>query len=234
MTFGDSSTPGARHLLVQLKVPTAVGTVIVRGGGRLSVLKEGVAVPGRPAEEGEWISAERLSAAKPGSEEVAKDELATWVLPPGTKTSVLRFTHEAQASDPKYAGWLGGAIILQERYANVAPQAQVAVSSQEEAAGKLTNSQDEQWKTWDNGTEGATQVVTSERFEWVMLIWPQAVKLVGLETLGTGFGTAEVEQYAGDASVHPREAEASQWKPVKTYAGLSSGYPLPFSPRVDV
>ncbi|MEO6786920.1 MAG: hypothetical protein ABI318_12380, partial [Chthoniobacteraceae bacterium] len=39
VTFGDSTSPGARYLRVGLNVPVAVGSVLVRGGGQLSVLK---------------------------------------------------------------------------------------------------------------------------------------------------------------------------------------------------
>src|SRR4051794_517143 len=34
VTFGESSTPGPRHLRIGLKAPTPVGSVIVRGGGQ--------------------------------------------------------------------------------------------------------------------------------------------------------------------------------------------------------
>ena len=37
--FGQSASPGVRHLRVGLLNPIAVGAVLVRGGGRLSVLK---------------------------------------------------------------------------------------------------------------------------------------------------------------------------------------------------
>ena len=230
ITFGDSATPGARHLRISLKAPVTIGSVLVRGGGRLSVLKEGAANGGDVNKDEDWTHAHRLVEGKAATVEAAKDEVVVWVLPPGTKSSALRFTHVAEPSDPKYAGWLGGALLLTDRYANVAPQAQVSTSAQEEAASRLINSADEQWKTWDNGAEGRPEVVTPEKPEWILLNWTKPVKLAGLETLGTGFGTAEVEMFTGAADVHPREAGPQGWKPVKSFSGLSSGYPLPMRP----
>src|SRR6185369_5479704 len=60
VTFGDSSTPGPRHLRIGLKAPTPVGSVIARGGGQLSVLRADVAYPGDPAKDADWIAAERI------------------------------------------------------------------------------------------------------------------------------------------------------------------------------
>jgi len=39
LTFGESKTPGARHLRIGFKNAVALGSVLVRGGGQLSALK---------------------------------------------------------------------------------------------------------------------------------------------------------------------------------------------------
>lgn len=58
-----------------------------------------------------------------GVGEVGADGFALWVLPPGTMTRALRFTHTAQPTDKLYAGALGGVLVLAERVANLAPRA---------------------------------------------------------------------------------------------------------------
>ena len=47
IAFGDSKTPGARHLRIGFTTPIPIGSVIVKGGGQLSVLKARRRIPGR-------------------------------------------------------------------------------------------------------------------------------------------------------------------------------------------
>ena len=59
VTFGAQRTPGPRHLRIGLLREVACGSVLARGGGRLSVLKPGAAYPGDPADDAQWIPAQR-------------------------------------------------------------------------------------------------------------------------------------------------------------------------------
>jgi hypothetical protein len=223
--FGESAVPGVRHLRIGLKAPMAIGSVLVRGGGQLSVLKADAAYPGDLAKDADWLPAERIKGAEVSREEVGNDDFAIWTLPPGTTTQALRFTHTAQASDPKYGGLLGGAIIFQDRLANIAPQAQAVASARDETVAKIINETDEGWRPWDNGKDGAAQPVTPEHPEWLMLVWPRAVSLKGLEALWTGFGAADVQIFTGPPDKHPREASDAEWKTIKSVSALSNGYP---------
>ena len=47
LPFGDSKNPGVRHLRVGFKQAVPVGSLLVRGGGTLSVLKPAAAAPGK-------------------------------------------------------------------------------------------------------------------------------------------------------------------------------------------
>ncbi len=229
VTFGDSSAPGARHLRIGFKAPVRVGSVIARGGGSLSVLRAAAVYPGDPNKDADWTPAERIAGAEVSRAEVDREDIAVWTLPPGTSTRALRFTHVAAPADPKYAGWLGGALVLAERVVNVAPQAMIVASERDEAAAKVIDSKDDTWKAWDNGKDGGSHVISSEQPESITLIWPTDVSLQGLETLWTGFGAADVQAFAGSASQHPRDADAT-WKTIKNFSGLDNGYPFPFWP----
>src|SRR5258708_5204515 len=57
--FGVSKVPGPRHLRVGFKREILVGSLLVAGGGKVSVLKPGAPYPGDPANESEWLPAER-------------------------------------------------------------------------------------------------------------------------------------------------------------------------------
>ena len=230
VTFGDSAAPGPRHLRMGLKAPVPIGSVLVRGGGRLSVLRADAAYPGDLARDADWLPAQRVIGAEISGEEVGRDEIAIWVLPPGTVARALRFSHTAQASDPKYAGWLAGALILPARVANIAPQALAAAGTRDEAAAKFNNGKDDQ-KPWDNGATGAAQAVSPEHPEWVMLVWPRAVSLSGLQAVGAGFGAAEAQVFTGRADTHPREAGEADWKTIQTFTKLENGYPVQIWPN---
>jgi DNA-binding beta-propeller fold protein YncE len=224
-TFGESTTPGPRHLRVGFKTPLAVGSVLVYGGGRLSVLKPDAAYPGNLASEADWLPAQRIKNDAVSQDEVSAEELAIWVFPPGTKTRALRFTHDAKASDPKYAGKLQGAIVLADRLVNIAAQAIASASARDEAASVLNNDKAGHNHEWDNGKEGASQRISAEHPEWVQLTWPQAVQFDEIETVNTGFSEAAVQIYVGPKDKHPREAGPADWKTVQHFAKLTSGYP---------
>ena len=204
---------------------------MVRGGGQLSVLKEGAASPGDLSREGDWEPAERIRSGAGHREEVGREEYAIWTLPKRFATRALRFTHTAQPADPKYAGWLGGALVLGERLTNVAPQAQVLASARDEVASRITDEQAAPWNPWDNGKEGGALLISPEQPEWLMLAWPRALELSGLQALWAGFGAAEVQVFTGTAEEHPREAGESAWRTLKTFEKIENGYPLSLAPN---
>ena len=232
VTFGNAATPGVRYLRIGFKAPLTVGSVLVRGGGSLSVLKSNAAYPGKLDEESQWVPATRLLKDQASKVEVDREEYAIWNLPPGTQTRALRFTHTANPADPAYAGWLGGAYLFSERLTNIAPEATVSASAREEEAGKVNdNSSNKTWQVWDNGKEGASVPIAPDHPEWLILTWPNAVKLRGLNALWSGFSSAEVQAYIGPPTRHPRESHNEDWKTIRSFSGMENGYPLQLWPN---
>ncbi len=58
--FGAGRANGVRHLRIGFTQNIAVGSVLVRGGGTLSVLKPDTAYPGDVANDAQWLAADRL------------------------------------------------------------------------------------------------------------------------------------------------------------------------------
>ena len=182
--------------------------------------------------EEDWIAAERVQGRQVARTEPGSEEFALWVLPPGTDTRALRFTHRSEAADKTYAGWLGGVYVLGERWANLAPQAQAGAGSHNEAAFKLNNdSNDGTWAAWDNAPETNAPPISPEHPAWVLLHWPAPVRLAGLNLLWAGFTAVEVQTYAGRAETHPREAADTDWKTIATSDQIESQYPRALGPN---
>ena len=233
VSFGDSEKSGIRHMRIGWKAPLTVGTVLVRGNVRVSALKADAAYPGNMANEGEWISAVRLKGGDVSKDEAAPEICVVWVLPPNTVTRALRFTHSAAAGDKRRAGWIAGISLISERLANIAPQAIVIASAWNDetarmAAARIVNESYDSWGAWDNGPDGGAKVVSPENPATVTLIWPQAVKLRGLNALWAGFASAEVDMFKGAPDRHPSEATEADWQLVKKFDGIENHYPRQF------
>lgn len=221
--FGDTKSPGPRHLRIGFTAPVAVGSVLVRAGGRLSVLKPDASGRGDLADEAQWLPAERLRGREVSRAEAEHDDFALWVLPPNTKTRALRFTHVADTTEKTYAGWLGGFCVLRDRLANIAPQAVVAASSNPQHAALIVNEHHEQWQAWDN-VEAAGMLPVAERPAWITLVWDRPVTLVGLNALWAGFGAATAQAYTGPADRHPRAAGEADWRTLRSFTSLDNKY----------
>ncbi|MGB2614285.1 MAG: hypothetical protein WBD63_03240 [Phycisphaerae bacterium] len=224
-SFGDSEKSGIRHMRIGWKTPLTVGTVLVRGNVRVSALKADAAYPGNMANEGEWIPAVRLKGGAVSKDEAAPEVCVVWVLPPNTATRALRFTHTAAAGDGSRAVWIGGIYIISERFANIAPQAIVPASGRNEetarmAAARIINGIYNDSPEWDNAPDAGAKVVSPENPATVTLIWPQAVKIRGLNALSAGFASAEVDVYKGAPDRDPFEAKEADWQLVKKFDGI--------------
>lgn len=227
VTYGTSKKPGIRHLRIGLLSEVAIGTIIADGGGRPSVLKSGVAYPGNLNNDADWLPAKRIVGGQISDKESSKAEFALWVFPAGTKSRAIRFTHKPLAADENYEGWLGGAVITQERYINIAPQAIVSTKSNNHQAKLLTNGISDNWAGWANRDEkelpGAdVPVISKINPEWILLTWSQPVKISKLLAPWVGFGTAEVQTYKGPANQHARDAGESQWQTIAGFTGIES------------
>ncbi|MBN2475476.1 MAG: hypothetical protein JXB62_12770 [Pirellulales bacterium] len=230
--FGEGRAIGARHLRIGFAEPVTVGSVLVRGGGSLSVLKSDVAHPGDLADDSQWINAERLLDGEPSRKEVGREDYAFWVLPSEMQTRALRFSHSPSPGDPEMAGWLGGVWIHERRFANIAPQARAQSVAREDVSAKLIDeSNNRTWSTWDNGAQGAALQVSPEHPEMVTLTWPKPVNLSGLCLLWTGFSAVEVDAFIGGASESVREAADSSWRCVGSRSGMDALYPMALGPN---
>ncbi len=232
LSFGDSKNAGARHLRLGWKTALRVGTMLVRGNVSVSVLKPDVNYPGHAGDDADWLPAQRLKHGVATREEPGREDYTLWVLPAITSTRAIRFTHTAAFADANYAGWLGGAMLLSERFANLAPQAVAITSTTDERSAKLNNeSNDGTWGAWDVLRETNAAVISAERPETILLAWPMAVSLRGLNALWAGFGAADVQIYNGPADQHPREASDGDWQSLISFTNVSNGYPLQMSPN---
>jgi len=237
LAFGDSATAGPRHLRIGFKKDVPVGSVIVRNGGKLSVLKPGATYPGDLAKEEDWIPAQRLDQGEVSDAELTKKEVGIWTMPPGTQTRALRFTHVAEATDADYAGSMGSLFVTADRWVNIAPQALSGTSIASKNAPRINNGNDDSDRPWDNLDRGqpapeSAPVVSPQNAPWVLLTWPKAVKLGALVATDCGFGTAEVQAYSGSADHHPRDAGDADWKTIATFTGMKHGYPTQLTPNV--
>jgi hypothetical protein len=229
VTFGESGSTGLRHLRIGFREPVTIGSIMVRGGGKLSVLKATSDYPGDLANDQQWLSAERVSNGSVSQSEVGRDEYAMWVLPRPTPVRALRFSHEAAATDKTYAGWLGGIRVFEQRLANLAP---FALASSNLDTGHpeylIDGKQTPPWERFDSHDKSPARpqdVVSESNPAWVMLVWPKPVTLRGFAALSLGAITADVQVYAGPQSRHPREAHEEDWHTVRRFEKLDPEYP---------
>jgi hypothetical protein len=224
LLYGAGSQPGVRHLRIGFTAPEQIGSVLVRGGDQLSVLRAGASYPGNMADDAQWIPAQRLVKGQPSADAVDINGYALWILPAGTTTRALRFTHTAAATDATYTGSLGGVYLLSPRLANLAPLASVSVSANTKAASLLVDEQYNGWLAWDNGPAFG-HAVTPATPETILLTWPKPVALSGLAALWAGFNGADVQVLAGTDNGDPQSAPESAWhaiSPANAPAGTQS------------
>ncbi|MBA3936287.1 MAG: hypothetical protein H0X38_02410 [Planctomycetes bacterium] len=226
--FGASSMAGVRHLRIGFTRALGVGTVVACAGG-LSVLKPGAAYPGDPGDDSQWLVAERQSGSALSTAAEIKD-YAIWVLPPGTVTRALRFTHTAATVDQRYAGKVMGVWLLAERFANVAPAAAASSGGAGRTADRLNDQRDNDWGTWDNGEHGQEQPVSPEHPAWVMLAWAKPQAIAGLVGLTVGASAIEAQVCTGPADLHPAQADETQWRTVVPATPTDPGYPKALVP----
>lgn len=225
--FGEGRASGVRHLRIGTTETVAVGSVLVRGGGVLSVLRADAPYPGNLADEAQWLPAERLVNGSGSTRPVENEGYALWVLPSGTKTRALRFSHTPRPGDRELAGWLGGVWLLGGRYGNIA-QALVQSAARDDVSVRLVDeSNNRQWQTWENAEKGAAQVISPRAPEFVTLTWPRPVALTGICLLWTGFAAVEVEAFRGPDGANVREAPATSWQRIASRADMDALYPLP-------
>lgn len=232
VAFGKGRSLAARHLRIGFTEPLTIGSVVVRGGGQLSVLKPDVAYPGDLADQTQWIAAERLVDGQLSQAAVDREEYAVWLLPPGTDSRALRFTHTPAAGDPDLAGWLGGVWIESTRFGNIAPQAVVRSTARDDVSARLVDrSNNHMWKTWSNGEEGAPQPISLRNSETVTLVWSQPVRLSGLCLLWTGFAGVEFDAFVGSADTPLHDADDSDWQTVGGRSEMDPLYPMALGPN---
>lgn len=236
--FGKSKNLGVRHLRIGFAKPVPIGSVLAGGNIRVSVLKAGAASPGDPADEAQWLPAQRLRDGRvTGDELEGRGEFALWSLPPGTQSQALRLTHTASEAadvggDGLYAGSVSGIYVLPERFANIAPLAAAGARNSNEKASRLNNGKvDGYWSGWENINGDSKETLAAAKLikddpEWVMLAWPRPVTLRGLAFLVPFFCAADIQIYKGDASTHPRDAAEADWETVTSVSGLRTLYPL--------
>ncbi len=230
--FGAGRETGLRHLRIGFGKEIALGSVLVSGGGTLSVLKASSAYPGDLNDDSQWQPAERLVNGAASHAEVLSGDYALWLLPPGTQARALRFSHAPAAGDPEMAGVLGGVWIIPERLGNVAPQALVQSRARDDVSAKLVDeSGNKTWQAWDNGEQGAALPISPEHPEIVTLAWPASVQLNGLCLLWAGFAAIKIDTFTGADNLTLQDAPESSWQCIATKSGIDPLYPLPLGPH---
>jgi hypothetical protein len=227
--YGESKNPGLRYLRIGFNSPIAIGSVLTAGGGSLSVLKPGASYPGNLTDESQWIPATRLVRGQVSTNEAGDGEYAFWVLPPGTKTRAIRFSHQPKITDQQYAGSVSGIYILSQRDTNIAPLGKASASDKSDIADRLNNDTYEMWNAWEN--LGLDSKTTSANKPWVMLKWAKPVSINGLVAMNAGFMAADIQALDDKFTGSPDDAKESDWQTVGQFTDAQLIYPYQLCPN---
>ncbi len=234
-SYGDTNEPGARHLRIGFQKAIPAGSVLAMDGGSLSVLKSDAPYPGDMGNEAHWLPATRMVDGQPGTLETGEKDFALWVLPPGTRTRALRFTHIAKVTDEKYAGLLSGAMVIPERFTNEAWNATAAASTHSQDAHKIINGNHDDWGSWQNQDKGkapaGAKAISEENSEWLTLAWRKPVEIDSLVALWAGIASAEIQTYTGPSDRNPKDATGSDWESIASFTNIQHNYATRFWPN---
>lgn len=227
LKFGKSNTPGPRHVRIGFTEPVSAGTILAVGDVFVSVLKPDAPYPGNPGDDSQWLPLERIAAGEVTFAPTADYQCAAWLLPPGTQTRALRFTHDASKLDSDFSGTLRAVQLFNERVANLAPQA-AASGAVSKRVDKINNENYDGWTAWENlaEKEGDRFRSIAEDPELLILTWPEPVTLRGTAFWWAGFGTGEIQTYVGPVGRHPKDSADKDWQTVETLEGVKNGYPI--------
>ncbi|MFM5987571.1 MAG: hypothetical protein ACKO9I_20010 [Sphaerospermopsis kisseleviana] len=225
-SFGGGKDLGPRHLRIGFGKAVRIGTILARGDCAVSVLKPEAGYPGDLADDSQWLAAERLAGGRIATDHDGGAVGLVWTLPAATDTRAIRFTHIPRATDRDYAGRLHGVSILSERFANIAPLARATASANGDVADRVINGWPNTHDPWNNWNDANPPRPIADQSPWLTLSWDSPQNFRGLATLFSGFSAAEVSIYSGPADRHPAEAGDADWKRVKSFSGISNGYPL--------
>ncbi len=234
IVFGSSRQPGKRHIRIGFTNEIPVGTVLVAGNVSVSVLKPDVAYPGDMSDENGWLPAQRFDNGSLVTLDGKENSYEFWILPPGTKSRALRFTHTAKITDNNYAGKIKGVMVLPDRMSNLAPSASVA-SSISKNTERINNKSYDSWGAWENYPKRQvpedSPVLSEEHPEWIVLSWQEPVVLNGLVTLWSGMSAVEVETYIGKGVPNAKSKNPADWKSMGIFKGITEAYPWVFWPN---
>lgn len=230
IVYGADRDTGPRHLRIGFKQAIRVGSILAGGGGEASVLRSDVAYPGDLANEAHWIRAERVVLGKTEAAGLGRYDIALWVLPPGSSTRAVRFTHRPQATEKETSCPLAGVYLLNERLLNIAPAARIVSASNLQTAAKLVDGKYDTYGAWSNWEEKNKPLPVAERPAQIVLAWPRPVPVCGLFIGNAGARTILVEEYVGPSDRHPREGRDGDWREIKTVDKLDCLYPYAFAP----
>lgn len=228
-TYGAGRETEVRYLRIGFTQAVPVGSVLVGGGGALSVLKADATYPGDLADDSQWLPAKRLVNGAESNAEIATGAYGLWVLPPGTMTRALRFSHTPAPGDREMAGKLAGIWLLPDRLGNVAPQSLVQSRARDDISMRIVDESHN--RIWANAEDGAPLPVSAEHPEIVTLTWPKAVTLSGVCLLWTGFAACEIDAFTGADDANVREATEASWARVGSGRDLQTWYPSQCGPN---
>ena len=229
VNYGISNNLGYRHLRVGFHNAVVVGSIIAEGGGKVSVLKPDAPYPGDFNDESQWIPAQRLVKGQLSDKELDAGIYGVWVLPVGTKTRSIRFSHQPSILDANYSCVLSGAWVTAERLCNRAPESVITTKSSNQKARLVNNEAKDYWGAWANldaksQMVAKSPIISKDNQEWILLTWPQVINLNGLIALWSGFSVAEVQTYIGPKDKYPSGGDDSQWQSIAAYQLKTSIY----------
>ena len=220
-------SPGRAISASASRPPITVGSVLVRAGGQVSMLRPTAPYPGDLADESQWMPAEHVARPPAADPKTADEQYVLWVFPKAARDAgaCVSRTRPGRSIAASRVGW-AGPTCSRQRMANVAPAATAVTDANGEAAARINDeSNNGMWGAWDNGPEGGPQPVSPQHPVDVLLAWRQPVAIRALGALWAGFAAAEVQSFEGPADRLPREAAESDWRTVAHWEGLENQYP---------
>ena len=209
------------HYVIVLKEPVPVGTVLAYGAWRVAYLKAG-AEPDA-AKDDAWAE-----VAYPGA---ASQRLRVVPLPPGVTTRAIRLSGRADPDESgRFSASLALATTFAGRYVNVAPLADVRVSSRGPRSEgfqpdpRINNPEylvdgDVAHRTWSCAER--KEPLSPEKPEWIVLDWGAERPLRGCAAVmgssESGFGEILVQRYTGAGRADG--AQDAAWETVGRMAG---------------